>query len=225
MRLTMSFKSRRELLVQLIPRYREASPKLKNILLNEFVASTGYSRKYAIRLLSYKVVPVSKEIKRSRPHYYGPEEQEIIKLAWAATNFIGAKRLTPFLKELIPSLEYHAYLSINDKVRDKVSSISAATIDRILKHYRKNHNERGISTTKSGTLLKKQITVRTFAEWEGTKPGFFEADLVAHCGISMEGSFLNTFVLTDITTGWVECYHYYFAVRIVLFGLLIKPAS
>jgi len=205
MRLAMSFKSRQELLVQLIPRYREANHKLKNFLLNEFVASTGYSRKYAIRLLSLKEIPVSKDIKRPRPHYYGPEEQEIIKLAWSATNFIGSKRLAPFLKELVPSLEYHGYLDINDELRARVTSISAATIDRILQHYRKNQNERGISTTKSGTLLKKQISVRTFADWEDNKPGFFEADLVAHCGCSMEGSFLNTLVLTDVTTGWVEC--------------------
>lgn len=205
MRLAMSFKTRRELLIQLMPRYREASRKQKKFLLDEFVLSTGYSRKYAIRLLSLKKISNVEKISRSRPRYYGSEEQEIIKLAWSAANFISSKRLAPFLKELIPTLERHGYLIVSDDVRDKIISISASTIDRILNNYRKSKNSQGISTTKSGILLKNQITVRTFADWEETSPGFFEGDLVAHCGSTTEGSYLSTLVLTDILTGWTEC--------------------
>ena len=205
MRLAMSFKTRRELLVQLMPRYREAARKQKKFLLDEFVLSTGYSRKYAIRLLGLKNISKVEKISRLRPRYYGSEEQEIIKLAWSAANFISSKRLAPFLKELIPTLERHGYLIVSDEVREKVISISASTIDRILNSYRKSLNPQGISTTKSGILLKKQITVRTFADWEETSPGFFEADLVAHCGTTTEGSYLSTLVLTDILTGWTEC--------------------
>ncbi|SDT84701.1 hypothetical protein SAMN04487931_101353 [Desulfobacula phenolica] len=62
-----------------------------------------------------------------------------------------------------------------------------------------------LATVKSWKLLKHQIPIRTFADWEDEEPGFFEADLVAHCGWSMEGSFLYTLVLTDVSTGWVEC--------------------
>jgi len=82
--------------------------------------------------------------------------------------------------------------------------MSPATADRILKPYRK-HEKHGISTTRSGTLLKKQIPIRTFNDWNETKPGFMEADLVAHCGTNTEGSFLCTLTLTDIATGWTEC--------------------
>ncbi|MCD6122567.1 MAG: transposase family protein [Spirochaetales bacterium] len=201
----MSFKARRELLIQIIPRYLEASHKQKKSILDEFVLSTGYSRKYAIRLLSSKKNPVAKEIKRSRAYYYGTEDQEIIKLAWSAANFIAAKRLAPFLKELIPALERHGHIKLDEKDRKRIISISASTIDRILHSCRKNRHGRGISTTRSGLLLKKQIPVRTFADWKENKPGFFEADLVAHCGTNMSGSFLYTLVLTDVATGWVEC--------------------
>jgi hypothetical protein len=62
-----------------------------------------------------------------------------------------------------------------------------------------------VSTTKAGTLLKRQIPIRTFADWNDTAPGFLEADLVAHCGARADGAFLSTFVLTDVSTGWVEC--------------------
>jgi len=49
------------------------------------------------------------------------------------------------------------------------------------------------------------IAVRTFADWNDPAPGFLEADLVAHCGESMSGSFAHTLVLTDIASGWTEC--------------------
>lgn len=205
MRVAMSYRTRRELLIQIKPRYREAENKQKKSILDEFVASTGSSRKYAIRLLCSKNHFLSKEIKRPRAKYYGTEDQEVIKLAWSATNYIAAKRLAPFLKEIVPALERHGHIKLEDESRNRITSISAATIDRILHSYRKKQQGRGISTTKSGKLLKKQIPVRTFADWKDESPGFFEADLVAHCGTSASGSFLYSLVLTDVATGWVEC--------------------
>jgi len=199
----MSFHAKRELLATVAPRYREESKKLKSIILNEFISSTGYSRKHAIRLLSSPVIPVLKKIKRPRPRFYDEAVQEALKVAWAASNFIASKRLAPFLKDLVPSLERHGHLELTEETRSQLISISPATIDRILKPVRSNGH--GISTTKPGKLLKHQIPIRTFADWEDEEPGFFEADLVAHCGWSMEGSFLYTLVLTDISTGWVEC--------------------
>jgi IS30 family transposase len=53
-------------------------------------------------------------------------------------------------------------------------------------------------------LLKKQIPIRAFSDWNEATPGFLEADLVAHCGTQTDGAFLNTLVLTDIASGWTE---------------------
>ena len=203
MRLSMSFQTKRELLAKVAPRYREANRKQKSIILSEFISTTGYSRKYAIRLLSSAVVPIMKKIKRPRAEFYDEAVQEALKVAWAAANYIASKRLAPFLEELVPSLERHGHIQITEETRFQLISISPATIDRILKPLRSSAH--GISTTKSGKLLKHQIPIRTFADWKDEKPGFFEADLVAHCGWSMEGSFLYTLVLTDVATGGVEC--------------------
>lgn len=201
----MSFQSRRELTAKVAPRYREATKKQKTAILDEFLATTGYKRKYAIRLLSLPEIPPAKKIKRPRARYYSKEVQDALLVAWSASNYIASKRLAPFLEELVPLLESHGHLELTDEVRSQLISISPATIDRLLKPLRDSQHK-GISTTKPGNLLKKQITVRTFADWEEEEPGFFEADLVAHCGWSMEGSFLYTLVLTDIATGWVECF-------------------
>lgn len=99
----MSFQTKRELLAQVAPRYREAAHVQKSVILDEFVASTGYARKYAIRLLCQSV-SLPTVIKRPRPRRYGKAVQEALATAWAAANFICAKRLVPFLPELVGSL-------------------------------------------------------------------------------------------------------------------------
>ncbi len=91
------------------------------------------------------------------------------------------------------------------ETRQQLFAISSATADRILTRIRKEDQPKGIGTTKAGTLLKHQVPIRTFAEWNDVKPGFLEIDLVAHCGYGAEGSYLYTLTLTDIATGWTEC--------------------
>ena len=122
---------------------------------------------------------------------------------WSSANGICAKRLVPFIPELISTLESHGHLSLSDDTRSKLLTLSAATADRILR--RSKVKITGKSTTKRGKLLKHQIPIRTFADWQDSRPGFMEADLVAHCGERTDGSFLNTLVLTDVATGWTEC--------------------
>src|SRR5438067_1814193 len=123
---------------------------------------------------------------------------------WKAANRICSKRLMPFLPEFVAALERFGHLALPEKVRKRLLTMSPATADRFL--YRKRHPE-GLppSTTHPGKLLKHQIPVRTFFDWNDMAPGFVEADLVAHCGERAEGSFLNTLTLTDIATGWTEC--------------------
>lgn len=125
-------------------------------------------------------------------------------LAWDAANRICAKRLIPFLPTLIASLERHGHLHLTETHRNQLLSMSASTADRVLHAYRQR-SLRGLSTTQAGTLLKSQIPIRTFREWDEVQPGFLETDLVAHCGTHTEGSYLSTLMLTDIATGWTEC--------------------
>ena len=127
----MSFHSKRELLAQTAPRYREASHAHNSLILDEFSAATGYARKYAIRLLRRPLAPPF-SIKRPRPPHYGKAVQEALTTAWAAANSICAKRLIPFLPTLIPQLERHGHLQLSDQVRAQLLAISPATADRLL---------------------------------------------------------------------------------------------
>jgi hypothetical protein len=92
--------------------------------------------------------------------------------------------------------------SLADQVQHKLLAMSPATIDRLLKPLRALH-KKGRCSTKPGTLLKNQIPIKTH-NWDITRPGFFEADTVAHCGNSMAGDFVFSLTFTDIFSGWTE---------------------
>jgi len=127
-----------------------------------------------------------------------------LKTAWEATDRLCSKRFHPFLPELIGVLKRTGELRVTEAAEGQLYRMSPSTIDRLLRRWRGSGSRRGLSTTKPGTLLKNSIPVRTFSEWNESKPGFLEADLVAHCGDSAEGFFLTTLSTVDVATGWCE---------------------
>ena len=201
----MSMQGRQEILVNIQSKYKSADWKMKNQLLDGFIAATGYDRKYAIKLLNSEIKKKNEEQKkRGKCPYYNEAVIQVLEMIWHASNQICSKRLVPFLPEFVSSLERHGHLRMNEEIRSRVLSVSPATFDRLLRKERtKVHH--GACTTRPGSLLKNQIKIRTFADWNEVQPGFFEADLVAHCGETVMGVFLNTFVITDIVTTWTEC--------------------
>jgi hypothetical protein len=106
---------------------------------------------------------------------------------------------------MVTILERHHELCLSAQTQAFLLSMSRATIDRCLKKARFTHPQHGLSTTKPGALLKQAIPIRTFTPWEDEHPGFLEIDLVAHCGSTNEGTYLNTLTATDLATGWTEC--------------------
>ena len=201
MRKKLSMELRRELLRRTAEDYASARKRIKSQIVDQLVAATGYGRKYAITLLNNP--PGSVGPSRPRRARYDERVKRTLVTLWTTANRICAKRLVPFLPELIEVMERHGHLSLPADVREKLLTIISATADRLLATERSN--QRGVSTTRPGSLLKKQIKVRTFADWDDLQPGFLEADLVAHCGESAAGSFLHTLVLVDVATGWTEC--------------------
>lgn len=172
-------------------------------MLDEFTQVSGYHRKAAIRLLRRDHGPPG--MRPGRPKQYGPEAVRALKVAWEAGDHLCGKRLKPFLVELVDILRRHGELEVTPEVASQLGRVSPATIDRVLKPYRHKGMRRPFTTTKPGSLLKGAIPIRTFADWDECAPGFLEMDLVAHCGESTEGFYLNTLCAVDVATGWVEC--------------------
>ena len=199
----MTAKSKRELLAAIQPRYLRANKSEKAHILDEFCAATGYHRKYAIRLLKHG--PPAKKLKKTgRPKIYQGEVVAALTQIWEICGRICSRRLHPFLPEMVRVLEEHQELILSAEVKQLLLQISRASIDRCLSPARFEHH-RGLSTTKPGSLLKKTIPVRTFTPWDEERPGFEEIDLVAHCGETTAGQYLNTLTVTDLATGWTEC--------------------
>ncbi len=127
-----------------------------------------------------------------------------LKVAWEAIDRLCSKRFHPFLPEVVGILKRTGELSVTGAAEGQLYRVSPSTIDRLLRRWRGSGRRHGMSTTKPGTLLKNSIPVRTFSEWNENKPGFLEADLVAHCGDSAEGFYLTTLSTVDVAMGWCE---------------------
>jgi hypothetical protein len=185
-------------------RYKKANRKEKTNILNEFCQNCGYHRKHAIRALNtFKRFTKPKPKKRGKPSVYN--KSSIItplKRIWLAANLPCSKRLKAILPLWLPSYGQEFGTLPHDSII-ALHTISAATIDRLLKPTRVRYKGRGRSTTKPGTLLKKHIPIKT-DQWDETRPGFLEGDTVAHCGESMAGMFAFTLDCVDIATTWTE---------------------
>jgi len=128
-----------------------------------------------------------------------------LRAIWEASDRLCSKRLQPFLPEMIRVLRQHGEQQLDASKEAQLCRISPSTIDRLLRPCRKLGSRRGLTTTRPGSLLKSSIPIRTFADWQENKPGFMEIDLVAHCGESTEGFYLNTLCAVDVASGWTEC--------------------
>ena len=172
--------------------------------MDEFCATSGYHRKHAIRLLrNYKRFTKTKSKKRGRkPLYRKDAILKPLKRIWLTANLPCSKRLKAILPLWIPGY-VQSFGPLNIEVTDALVAISAATIDRILKPARIKHKGSGRATTKPGSLLKKHIPINT-NQWDESRPGFLEADTVAHCGHSMAGMFAFSVDCVDIATSWTE---------------------
>ncbi len=201
----MSLKSKHELLEVVRPRYLKASKVEKQRMLDEFTYATGYHRKYAIQVLNPQV-QVQNHLKRKTKGYktiYRGGVVQALEQIWEIYGHICSKRLQPFLPEAIKVLERCQEIELSTDIKELLLKISSASIDRCLRPIRLKLSH-GLSTTKPGSLLKNLIPVRTFTPWDEQRPGFMEIDLVAHCGDSTAGQFLNTLTCTDLCTGWTD---------------------
>ena len=200
----MSPRSKKEYIEAIYLRYKKAAFKEKTIILDEFCATCVYHRKHAIRLLRrFRRFIKPKAKKRGRaPVYHTKVILKPLKQIWLTANLPCSKRLKAILPLWLPGY-VQSFGDLPSEVSQALLSISAATIDRFLHPVRILYKTRGRATTKPGTLLRKHIPIKT-NQWDESRPGFLEADTVAHCGQSLSGMFAYTIDCVDIATGWSE---------------------
>ena len=195
--------TRVELIGAVRDRYQAAARREKQQILDEFEAVTGYYRKHAIRLLSRKEGG-SPRPRPARSRTYDEGVRQAVVVLWEASDRVCGKRLKSLIPTLVSALERHGHLQLDGLVRERVFGASAATLDRLLRPTRDGVRGRK-RRARALPAVRRNVPVRTFADWGDPLPGFMEIDLVAHCGERVNGSFLHSLVLTDIASGWTEC--------------------
>jgi transposase InsO family protein len=185
-------------------RYQQAGKREKGRILDELCANTGWHRSHARKALKGALAPTIVTVRRPRPVTYGPEVIAALTVCWKVLGMPAGKRLAPMLAELVAVLRHFRELVIGDETAALLVSMSAATIDRRLADERAKHKIKGRVGTKPGSLLKSQIPVRTWAQWDDAVPGFVEIDTVFHDGGNRGGGHAFTLTVTDIATGWTE---------------------
>lgn len=205
MKKKISYSARQELLLSVHKKYQNSTRKEKTKILEMLISATGYDRKHLLKLMNKTAEKITSNKSLSgRKKVYTDETIKNLKIIWEASNEICSKRLVPFIPDMMDALQRHGHLKVSDASKDQLLLISSSTVDRLLKPYRTTKKKRGLCTTTAGTLLKNSIKIRTFADWNDIEIGYFEGDLVAHCGETVMGQFLNTLVITDISTSWTE---------------------
>lgn len=202
----MSPIAKKDYLKTIAPRYQKACRKEKIRILDEFCLNCGYNRKYAIyKLCSFKTKrrpPKPKEKPGPKSKYNIPEILRFLEKVWLTANLPCSKRLKAIIPLWLVSYQTEfGYLPFD--ALKKLTKISPSTIDRILRPFRIKYTGQGRCTTKPGLILKHHIPIKT-NQWDEKKPGFIEADTIAHCGTSMAGVFAYTLDTVDIATGWTE---------------------
>jgi hypothetical protein len=195
--------------------------KDRSHVLDDLVGLTGYNRHYAAWLLrnhgrtrlltgtdgtTVRLVVGRRNPRRAvkRPRVYDESLKKPLVYLWDAFGQMCGKRLAAILPALLPTLVRHRVLSRTDPAYQKLSHISGATIDRLLKQERASRRLKGISHTKPSTMLKNSIPVVVSSELHAEEPGHFQIDLVGHDGGNPNGQFSYTLTAVDLYSAWVE---------------------
>ena len=204
--------TRAELVAAVSERYHGATRVERSRILDEFAAVTGYHRKHAIRLLSEEGKRAAKSAADDRPaiepvrgRTYGAEIRDALIQLWEVADRVCSKRLQPMIAVLLPALERHGRITLDEATRAKLLKVSAATIDRLLAGVRLVAGSGRRRPAGFGSAVRRSVPIRTFNDWGDPKPGWVEVDFVAHGGTTVAGAFVQTLVLTDVATGWTEC--------------------
>jgi hypothetical protein len=220
MGLTMA--TRKELSKEVARRYQKASRGEKRDMLNEFCQAIGYNRHYAAYILhnlgrqvywrsptgeQTVIIVGERRVKKQRqkwPKKYDDAVRDYLLIFWEVLDYPCGKRLKRCLEPMVAKARQFKELAVPRKEEAKLQQISPATIDRMLEPERRKHELKCRSKTKPGTLLKKQIAIRSGVEWDEDAVGYEELDLVGHDGGNTSGDYCFTLNVTDIKSGWTD---------------------
>lgn len=197
----MSIDERRKYLRQMKKRYEKAGRKEKGQLLNEMEAVTELERKTLIRLMNGSLKRKARRKQRGR--IYGKEVEDALRIIAPTFDYICAERLAPNLVWMAQHLARHGELEVSDVLLEKLGRVSISTVGRLLGRIRQDEPRLPRKGPRRANRLTRDIPMLRLP-WSIQVPGFFEVDLVHHCGSTTAGEYMCTLQMIDVATGWSE---------------------
>ncbi len=198
----MTINERRTYLKRMLPRYRAANRSARSALLTEMEEVTGMHRKSLTRLLhAPTLVRIPRRTQRDRR--YGMAVRQIVQVVWESLDYVCAERLTPQLLATAQHLATFGEVTLTAALEAELAAISRATVGRMLTRLPRTTPRLPRRGPEQANRLRRAVPMGRIP-WQTTAPGWFEVDLVHHCGGSTVGEYLHTLQLIDVATGWSE---------------------
>lgn len=198
----MDMQARKQYLSTLLERYLKANKAQKGRLLDEYCRNTRQNRKYVIRKISRMAFGPSR-VRKKRAVVYGPEVRSVLEGLWRMFDYPCGQRLAPVVRAELDRLRRQKEVAVSERTAQKLFRVSPATIDRLLRPKKGEIKDRRRYSSQGGNLIAKKIPLR-MTDWETSRVGYVEMDLVLHCGVSTDGEYGHSLSAMEISTGWWE---------------------
>jgi hypothetical protein len=198
----MDMRSRNQYLETLLKRYLGANKAQKGLLLDEYCNNTKQNRKYVVRKIS-RLAFSPPRVKKRRAAFYGPEVRRALETIWKMFDLPCGQRLASIVRTELGRLRRLKEVEVSEKTAGKLLRVSSATIDRLLRPLKEEVKDRSRYSSRGANLIAKKIPLR-MTDWDTSRVGYVEMDLVLHCGASTAGEFGHSLSAVEISCGWWE---------------------
>ena len=183
------------------PQYGNSNQTEKGRMLDDMERVTGRHRRSLIRLLSGSLERHPRPKQRGRT--YKADFDAALRCIYDSYGRICAERLHPNLTDLAAKLAAHGELDLTEPLKAQLATVGLTTVRERLRQFRQDDPQIPRRAPRSPNPFLQDIPMRRLP-WDITTPGYFEVDLVHHCGPSSHGEYVHTLQMIDVASGWSE---------------------
>ncbi len=181
--------------------YAEADQAQKGRMLDDMERVTGRHRKSLIRLLRGPLERCPRRQQRRRT--YQADFDAALRRIYESYGCICAERLHPNLTALAAQLAKHDEVDLTPSLQAQLATVGLTTVRERLQRFRQDEPQLRRGAPRPPNPFLHDTPMQRLS-WDIQTPGYFEVDLVQHCGSSSHGEYVHTLQLVDVASGWSE---------------------